>query len=180
LGYFQEKNRKMALHWYALRSKPQKEDVVWKQVNDRGYEVFYPRLRVNPVNPRSRKFRPYFPGYLFIRADIDAVGLSTFQWLYHSTGLVSFGGEPAPVPDNLIYAIRQRVDEIVKAGGEVFDSLHKGDVVVINYGPFEGYEAIFDVRLPGTERVRVLLQFLSKRYVPVELEASHLQSKKHT
>jgi transcription antitermination factor NusG len=170
----------MTMHWYAVRSKPRKEDVVSKQIYERGFEVFYPRLRVNPINPRSRKYRPYFPGYLFIRADIDAVGLSTFQWLHHSNGLVSFGGEPAPVPDNLIYAIRQRVDEIAKAGGEVFDSLQKGDVVRINYGPFEGFEAIFDVRLPGTERVRVLLQFLSKRYVPIELEASHLQPKKHT
>ena len=94
--------------------------------------------------------------------------------------MVSFGGEPSPVPDNLVHAIRQRVDEITKAGGEVFDALHKGDVVRINYGPFEGYEAIFDIRLPGTERVRVLLQFLSNRYVPVELEASHLQIKKNT
>ncbi len=48
------------------------------------------------------------------------------------------------------------------------------------YGPFEGYEAIFDARLPGTERVRVLLQFLSDRYVTIELDASHLQPKKHT
>src|SRR4030043_2448686 len=101
----------MAPHWYALRSKPRKEDIVWKQVNERGIEVFYPRLRVNPINPRSRKFRPYFPGYLFIRADIDVVGLSTFQWLPPSTGLVSFGGEPSPVPDNLIYAIVQGVEE---------------------------------------------------------------------
>jgi transcriptional antiterminator RfaH len=169
----------MELHWYALRSKPRKEDVVWKQVRDLGYEVFYPRLRVNPVNPRSRKFQPYFPGYLFIRADIEAVGLSTFQWIPHTTGLVSFGGEPSSVPDNLIHAIRQRVDEIAKAGGEVFDTLHKGDIVLVNYGPFEGYEAIFDTRLTGTERVRVLLQFLSKRYVPIELDASHLQPKKH-
>jgi len=168
----------MALRWYALRSKPRKEDVVWKQVRDRGYEVFYPRLRVNPVNPRARKFQPYFPGYLFVRTDIDEVGLSTFQWLPHTTGLVSFGGEPAPVPDNLVYAIRQRVDEITKVGGEVFDDLRKGDIVRVNYGPFEGYEAIFDTRLPGTERVRVLLLFLSNRYVPIELEASHLQAKK--
>jgi transcriptional antiterminator RfaH len=170
----------MTLHWYALRSKPRKEEIVWKQVIERGFEVFYPRLRVNPVNPRSRRFRPYFPGYLFIQADIEAVGLSAFQWIPHTTGLVSFGGEPSPVPDNLIHAIRQRVNEITKAGGEVFDALHKGDVVRINYGPFEGYEAIFDVRLPGTERVRVLLQFLSNRYVPIELEASHLQTKKST
>lgn len=169
----------MAAQWYALRSKPRKEDVVWKQVRERGFEVFYPRLRVNPVNPRSRKFKPYFPGYVFIRADVEAVGLSTFQWLPHTTGLVSFGGEPAAVPDNLIFAIKRRVEEIAEAGGEVFDDLHKGDVVRINYGPFEGYEAIFNTRLPGTERVKVLLKFLSDRYVEIELEASHLLKKKH-
>lgn len=167
----------MELHWYALRSKPRKEDIVWRQVLERGFEVFYPRLRVNPVNPRSRKFRPYFPGYLFIRTNVDEVGISTFQWLPHTTGLVSFGGEPAAVPDNLVNAIRLRLEEIARAGGEVFDDLHKGDVVRINFGPFEGYEAIFDTRLPGTERVRVLLEFLSHRYIPVELDASHLQPK---
>jgi transcriptional antiterminator RfaH len=170
----------MALHWYALRSKPRKEDVVWKQVREQGFEVFYPRLRVQPVNPRSRKIKPYFPGYLFVRVDIEAVGLSTFQWMPHSTGLVSFGGEPSPVPDNLIYAIQRRVEEIIEAGGELFDALHKGDQVGISYGPFEGYEAIFDARLPGTQRVRVLLKFLSDRYVPVELEVAHLQLKKRS
>lgn len=170
----------MPEQWYALRSKPRKEDVVWKQVRERGYEVFYPRLRVNPVNPRSRKYRPYFPGYLFVRVDIESAGLSTFQWLPHTIGLVSFGGEPALVPDNLIHAIKHRVDEIAQAGGEVFDDLHKGDVVRINFGPFDGYAAIFDTRLPGTERVKVLLQFLSNRYVSIELEASHLQPKKRS
>jgi transcriptional antiterminator RfaH len=168
----------MASHWYALRSKPRKEEVVWKMVRERGFEVFYPRLRVNPVNPRSRKFQPYFPGYLFIHTDIDEAGLSTFKWLPHTTGLVSFGGEPAAVPDNLIFAIRNRVDEIAKAGGEVFDGLHKGDIVRINYGPFDGFEAIFDTKLPGKERVRVLLEFLSHRYIPIELDASQLQVKK--
>ena len=168
----------MPMQWYALRSKPRKEDVVWKQVRDRGFETFLPRLRVNPVNPRARKVKPYFPGYLFVRADIEAVGLSTFQWLPHSTGLVLFGGEPAPVPDHLIYAIQKRVAEIAASGGEVFDGLHPGDRVMINYGPFSGYEAIFDTRLPGTERVRVLLQFLSDRHVPIELNAAHIQQKK--
>ena len=168
----------MPLYWYALRSKPRKEEVVSKQVRDRGFEVFLPRLRVHPVNPRASKVKPYFPGYLFVRADIDAVGLSTFQWLPHSTGLVSFGGEPAAVPDRLVLAIQKRVAEIAAAGGEVFDGLKHGDIVQINYGPFVGYEAIFDERLPGTERVRVLLQFLSNRQVPVELDAAHIQQKK--
>lgn len=169
----------MAIQWYALRCKPRKEDVVWRQVRTQGFESFYPRLRVNPVNPRSRKFHPYFPGYMFVRADIEEVGLSTFKWMPHAIGLVTFGEEAAVVPDNLIYAIQRRVDEISAAGGEVFDGLSQGDKVMISDGPFSGYEAIFDTRITGSERVRVLLQLLnSQRRVPVELDAGQIRRKK--
>ena len=168
----------MAFHWYALRSKPRKEDVVWRQCHDQGVEVFYPRLRVQPVNPRARKVKAYFPGYLFVHIDLEAIGLSAFQWMPHSVGLVVFGGEPSPVPDNLIQAIRQRVEEIAAAGGEVFDGLKKGDKVLISYGPFDGYEAIFDTRLPGSERVRVLLELLNnQRQISIELDASNIHQK---
>lgn len=169
----------MPVHWYALRSKPRKEEVVWRLLKTQGFEVFYPRLRVQPVNPRSRKVRPYFPGYMFVQVDIEEVGLSTFQWMPHALGLVVFGDEPAIVPDNLVYAIQKRVDEIAEAGGELFDGLKRGDEILISSGPFAGYEAIFDVRLPGSERVRVLLQLLSsQRQVPVELDAGQIQRKR--
>jgi transcriptional antiterminator RfaH len=169
----------MANEWYALRSKPRKEDVVWRQAVSRGFETFYPRLRVTPVNPRSRKLRPYFPGYLFVNVDLEEVGRSVFQWMPHSMGLINFGGEPAVVPPHLIDAIRKRVEEINAAGGEVFDGLEPGDTVRISEGPFKGYEAIFDARLPGSERVRVLLELLgTQRQVPVELDASNIQQKK--
>ena len=105
-------------------------------------------------------------------------GISSFKWMPHTLGLVNFGGEPAIVPDNLIHEIRQRVDKIDKAGGEVFDGLHQGDLVQIDQGPFQGYEAIFDSRLPGAERVRVLLQLLDERRVPVELSAANIKQKK--
>jgi transcriptional antiterminator RfaH len=161
-----------------MRSKPRKEDILWRQLRAREIEVFYPRIKVQPVNPRARKVRPYFPGYMFIQADLDEAGVSTFKWMPHSIGLVTFGGEPAHVPDNLIYAIRQRIEEIDQAGGELFDGLQKGDQIKIKDGPFKGYYAIFDARLDGSERVRVLLEFLSDRSVPLELRASQIERKK--
>ena len=166
----------MPTYWYALRSKPRKEDVVWRQVLSQGYEAYYPRYRVNPVNPRSRKLLPYFPGYMFVRTDLVEVGLSVFQWMPHTLGLVSFGGEAATVPDHLVQAIHKRVEEINAAGGEVFDGLHSGDLVWIRDGPFRGFEAIFDIRLPGSERVRVLLEFLgNKRRVPLILDSGQIE-----
>lgn len=168
----------MTNSWYALRSKPRKEEVLWRQTNAQGFEVFFPRLRIQPVNPRSKKFKPYFPGYMFVWVDLDKVGRSTFQWMPHAIGLVSFGGEPASVPDNLILVLRKRVDEINTAGGEIFDGLKPGDPVRISDGPFAGYEALFDTRLPGTERVRVLIQMLSDRHLPVELRSGQIERKK--
>lgn len=164
--------------WYALRSKPRKEEVLWRQLHAQDYEVFFPRIRVQPVNPRSRKLRPYFPGYMFVHVDLDVVGLSTFQWMPHAVGLVSFDGEPATVPENLIHAIRRRVEEIAAAGGELFDGLKHGDPVQISAGPFAGYEAIFDTRLPGNERVRVLIKMLSDRRISVEMGAGQVEKKK--
>jgi transcriptional antiterminator RfaH len=171
----QKDEHQMAAQWYVLRSKPRKEEIVWRQAQARGIEVFFPRLRVNPVNPRARKLRPYFPGYMFVQVDIEEVGLSLFRWMPHAIGLVTFGGEPARVPENLIYAIRRKLEAIAAAGGEVLEGLKPGDAVRIHSGPFAGYEAIFDARLPGAERVRVLLKMLSDRRVQVELSAGQVR-----
>jgi transcription antitermination factor NusG len=163
--------------WYVIHSHPNKEDLLWQQLLAREIEVFYPRIQANPVNPRARKIKPYFPGYLFVCTDLEQLGLSTIQWMPYATGLVMFGGEPSALPENIVQVIQQRVDEINAAGGEVLDALKPGDRVIIQDGPFEGYEGIFDVRLSGKERVRVLLEMLGARKVPVELKAGQIHKK---
>lgn len=168
----------MAAFWYVLHSKPHKEELLAEQLELRRIETFYPKIRVQVVNPRACKVRPYFPGYLFTRLDLEKVGWSALLYVPGSTGLIAFGGEPALVPDGLIHAIRQRVDEINSAGGELFDALRSGETVLVHSGPFAGYEAIFDVRLSGTERVRVLLKLLRNRQLPVELPAAYVRLKK--
>ncbi|RPJ25450.1 MAG: hypothetical protein EHM33_14520 [Chloroflexi bacterium] len=46
------------------------------------------------------------------------------------------------------------------SGREQLAGLKRGEVVLIHGGPFRDYEAIFDARLPGKERARVLLRLL--------------------
>lgn len=168
----------MTKSWYTIHSHPNKEDLLYQQILSRGYEAFYPRIRVHPVNPRARKIKAYFPGYLFVQVDLTASGLSVFQYMPFAVGLVRFGGEPSEVPDHLIAAIRQRVGEIAEAGGELFDGLKQGDPVLIHSGPFAGYEAIFDLRVSGSERVRVLLKMLNDRSLPVELDSEQIEKKR--
>ena len=55
----------MTAQWYALQSKPMKESLLYEQLKLRAIECYYPFIRVQPVNPRARKVRAYFPGYVF-------------------------------------------------------------------------------------------------------------------
>lgn len=167
----------MILRWYVLRSKPNKEEALWREVSARDQEVFYPRIHVQPVNPRSRKVRPYFPGYMFVNIDLSAVGPSAFTWMPHSYRLVTLGSEPSSVPEGLIHALRRRVGEVNDSAGDLFDGLKPGEEVTIQAGPFMGYEALFDGRLPGSERARVLLKLLSKQQIPLELPAGQIERK---
>jgi len=166
----------MTAHWYALRSKPNREENLCREARARGHEVFLPRNRVHTVNPRARQVRPFFPGYMFLRADLEAIGFSALAWIPYSNGLVMFGGEPAWVPDALIQAIGRRVQELDAAGGETVAGLRRGDRVSIQVGAFAGSEAIFDGRLSGSDRVRVLLRLLSKQQVPLDLPTGYIQA----
>jgi transcriptional antiterminator RfaH len=168
----------MAASWYALRSKTGKEDQVWQRAQAEGFKTFYPRVRVRTVNPRARQVKPYFPGYLFVYADLDDVGLPFFDRMPNAIGLLCLGGEPAALEDELIEHIRVKVEAIARAGGEVFYGLKPGDQVRIQYGPLAGFDAIFDARLSDNDRVRVFVQFLSNRAVPVELGASQIRPRK--
>jgi len=168
----------MTTQWYVLRSKPNKEILLWEQLGINNIETFYPRLKVNPVNPRARKVKPYFPSYLFIHVDLDQIAPSTLQWMPGAIGFVAFDSLPSVVPESLIHAIQKRVEQVNAAGGEIFEGLKKGDVVTIESGPFAGYEAIFDARISGGERVRVLLKILQGKSARMEIPAGLLASKK--
>lgn len=165
----------MVAKWYALRSKPRKENVLYQQTLSRGFEVFYPQIRVNPVNPRACRVNPFFPGYMFINIDIGNVGLSTFRWMPYSIGIVCFGGEPSSVPDFLISEIVQRTELINQSTHAVTLPFKHGDQVRIDEGVFEGYRAIFDEGLSGGNRVRVLLELLNGQHVRLELDSTHIK-----
>lgn len=181
----------MAAHWYTLHVKPHKERFVHERLlapegmphlgesaAGQSFEVFFPSVRVKPKNPRAAKIRPYFPGYLFVYADLETLGENAFSWIPGAHGLVSFGDEPAVVPETLIRQLKERMIQIEEAGGLVIASLKPGDRVRVVSGPFAGYEAIFDAQLPGRERVQVLLAFLSKHPQRVEMDLEDVEKVK--
>ncbi len=164
--------------WYVLRSKPNKEDALFQLVLSRGYEVYYPRLRVEPINPRSRSVRPFFPGYMFIHVDLEQDGISAFKWLPYSYGLVTFGTETGRVPNSIILGLKKGIDGINTRGIDPLKEWKQGDALLIREGVFEGFEAIFDTRIGGQKRARILLKFLSGQWVKTEIDVRSLENRR--
>jgi transcriptional antiterminator RfaH len=158
-----------------MRSKPNKEDFLAGQLQVHGVEVFFPVLRVTPVNPRARKVRAYFPNYLFVHVDLDVVNISDLRWMPGASGLISFDGEPASVPDLLVATVRKQLEQhnsMIRDAGKNFQH---GDTVLIQDGPFAGYEAVFDTHISGRDRVKVLLSLLQSRKMSVEIASSQIR-----
>ena len=168
----------MSVSWYAMRSKPNKEDFLARQLESYDVGVYFPYINVRPVNPRSRKTRPYFPNYLFVNVDLDVVKLSTLRWVPGTSGLVSFDGEPAPVPDLLIATLKQQVEQHNAFLRDQATGFQQGETIVIEDGPFAGYEAIFDAHISGQDRVRVLLSLLQGRQLPIEITSRQIRRMK--
>jgi transcriptional antiterminator RfaH len=154
-----------------MHSKPQKEQWLYDQLDALQIEAYYPSVR---TKSGACKSRPYFPGYLFVNVDLQLTGTSLLQWIPGSLGLVSFGGEPACVPDGLLQRIRRRIDEINNIEDRLFEILKPGDELTIHSGPFAGYDAIFCARLHDSERVQVFLKILQDHPLQVNLPVSQL------
>ncbi|MGB7538423.1 MAG: transcription termination/antitermination NusG family protein [Anaerolineales bacterium] len=165
---------RMAMRWYALHSKPNHENLLWEQLTLREIEAFLPCVNAKTVNPRARKTRPIFPGYVFVHFDFSLHGESGLQWIPGASGLVKFGNDFGYIPDNLIHGIRRRVEEMQAGVGEPLPTARPGDKVIIQDGPFKGYEAVFDGRLSGSERVRVLLRLFQREAIPLHLSARQI------
>ncbi len=173
-------------HWYVFHTKPHKERQVAVQLRQRRYEVFLPLVQIHRANLQLSGERPYFPCYLFARIDLALAGQSAVQWLPGLRQLVQIGGQPAIVSDHCVFELRRHLAQIRAAGGLRLEGLERGAAVRIVSGPFAGYDALFDGRLDGTERARVLLEWVAHtqrrqraggpaRLIPLELNLGSIE-----
>jgi transcriptional antiterminator RfaH len=149
--------------------------LVCYRLSAKGVEAYCPTHTVQHPDTGSRQVKPFFSRYLFVRADLDVTGISALNWVPGAVGMVMYGDIPANVPHSFIDKLKKRLSELDEAVESVCHQIECGDPVRITSGPLAGYEAIFDSRLSGSERVRVLLSFLDQQ-VKVNLNASAIEA----
>lgn len=161
--------------WYAVQTKPRREFYASSALDFvASVQTYLPILRVKPVNPRARKTRPFFPGYLFVCADLEQVGLSVLRWTPGVAQVVCCGSKPVAIPDRVIEKIRLRVDMVQQEDPFGLGRFSQGDRVRIKEGPFEDFVGMFDTRIGAKMRVQILVEFLG-RLTATELDVRYIE-----
>lgn len=147
--------------WAVVRTKPQQERVVVRNLADREIEPYCP-LYQQPVWHLRAPRGPValFPGYVFARwrcgRDVNVV-----RFCPGVRYAVSFGGRLATVAESLIQALRLREgDRGFILPEELETGLDQGCTVRIMAGPLVGVEGVFSGYVNGLERARVLIEIL--------------------
>ncbi len=143
--------------WYLLQCKPRQDLRALEHLQRQHYRCFLPTCQRERVVRGTRKLseEPLFPGYLFIHLE-EGSNWAPLRSTRGVARLVSFGGYPLPVDDELIIRLQERSE---RQAAQLL--LQPGDSVRISDGPFAELEAIF-LCMEGEQRVVLLMNLLQR------------------
>ena len=157
------------MSWYLIHSKPAQEQRAFDNLQRQGYVCFLPTLPVEKVRRGKKELvqEALFKRYLFIQLDTDLQGMSwaPIRSTLGVSRLVTFGHQPAKVPDGLIEALQVQAHSLQAQPERLYQP---GQRVEIVRGPFAGLETVYEMA-DGDQRAIVLLEIMSKPVrVPVD------------
>lgn len=142
--------------WYVVQAKARQEYRAEDNLRAWGIETFLPKLvrRVLVDIKTVTHVEPLFPGYLFARFDATAM-LGKVRFTRGVTRVVGTEEGPSRVPDDVIAAIRIRIDPTGHV--RLMPALRSGDHVRITGGPLRGLIGVFAESATSEQRVSLLL-----------------------
>jgi len=148
--------------WYAVYTKPKKEDSVAFLLQNIGLEVLNPKIKFRKFkrNKLTDVIEPLFPCYLFANFDKDKYS----HLITYTRGVRYVVGKknPVAVQDEVVNAIKDGIEDnnIIVIKPSTFKN---GDKVLIKDGPFKDFYGIFEKEIKGHERVMILLETIQCR-----------------
>ena len=161
----------MGHRWYVVRTQPHAENKARAHLGRQGFETYLPRYLKKRRHARRVETveAALFPCYLFVAIDTADAAVALHQFDVGVSHLVCNGEEPAPVPDNVIDALRDREDESRARSLPARPRFATGDKVRLLEGAFADCIGLFE-GMKDIERVSVLLDLLGRK-VRVLLDA---------
>ena len=159
--------------WFALHTRPYSERKVAVRLDRYDIETYVP-MTESESDRSDAKPVPFFPGYMFMRIDMDEANPDHWRFTPGVRYLVSYGSEPVVVSEELVQLIRRELDALEARKRQPRGRFKPGERVRITSGPLKDMVAIFDGPTEPAERVHVLLEVMS-RYKRVSIAESVLE-----
>jgi transcriptional antiterminator RfaH len=160
--------------WIVVHTHVHAEAKAEQHLERQGYEVYLPKYKKTRRHARRLETvtRPLFPGYLFVRYDVETTCWRPIQSTVGVRHLIRAGDTPVLAPDWVVDGLkgRQNSDGLV----EINTPLVKGERVRIASGPLCNNVGVFD-SADDNDRVIVLLDLLG-RQVRVRLPMEAVQT----
>jgi transcriptional antiterminator NusG len=157
--------------WFALWTRSRHEQVVREQLEQKHVEAFLPTVtRWSRWKDRKKKIDwPLFPGYCFARFNPrDRLPILTCSGV---VSIISFEGEPAPIPEREIDGIRQLVESDLAY--DPCPLIREGMQVEVVHGPLKG---VVGRLVRKNEKARLVLSVdLIGQAVSVEVDAADVR-----
>ncbi len=158
--------------WYVMQVHTARQHIAIENLERQGFTTFVPlisrskRQRGAPVDV----LEPLFPGYAFVRFDVESARWRSINGTLGVLRLVSFGERPQALPIGFVETLMESADE---RGAVSFDDpLGIGDRVRVVGGAFHDLIGTL-VAARSRDRLIVMLGLLGGA-APVELEAERL------
>jgi len=174
------------MKWFFIRCQSGREDTIARNslarlkqagVQELVPQVLVPFERVTDLKNGKKRVvnKKLYPGYLMVQADLDDATnervLKARNTLREVDGLREFLGPmgmPTPLSDGEVLAILNRMSDS-ESRPQVTIGLHKGDMVKIKSGAFDGFDGNVEEVNPEKGTVKVVVTIFG-RPTPVELE----------
>jgi transcriptional antiterminator NusG len=162
-----------ASRWYAVWTRSRHEQVVRTQLDERHVTAFLPTMtRWSRWKDRKKQIDvPLFPGYVFARFE-PGERLSVLK-CSGVVSIVSFNGEPAPVPDHEIESIRTLVASTLPY--DPCPTIKTGTLVEVSHGPLKG--VVGRLTRKGSQSRLVLSVDLIGQAVSVQVDAADVRAR---
>ena len=160
-------------NWYAVWTRSRHEKSVRDQLEKKGgVDVFLPTIgKWSRWKDRKKKIDwPLFPGYCFARFDVrERLGVLKCTGVVN---IISFEGEPAPIPEQEIDGIRQLVESDLAY--DPCPMIREGMLVEVTHGPLKGVVGRLQRK---NDKARLVLSVdLIGQAVSVEVDAADVRA----
>ena len=153
--------------WFVIRTKAGDESRANTNLLHQEIETFLPLFKHNYYRNGKmiQAIKPLFPNYLFAKLDLDS-HYTKVKWTRGVSRVLGNKEGPVPISEKVVEAIQKRVgkDELI----ELEEAIKEGDLVEVTSGPLKNLIGVFQKRMSGKDRVKILLNLIGVD-VPVHI-----------